>query len=205
LSYDRPTGGSEPISKSRAYTLTQHQIRKSALPARFQQGDLEVGLSETLDSRHLERVGIISQLFAIPPGMGLMSNPEWPTIRPVFGPSKERVIEGLVGGKSITAAAKAGKVSRQTVHRWLRDDFEFQAELNSARADLRVETENRLFALAIEAIGAVENAIQQGDASVGLSILKGLGLLPGKPRDEGSESPSALRSQAATRELLELI
>jgi transposase-like protein len=122
-----------------------------------------------------------------------------------ISPAQERVIEGLVGGVSITSAAKAGKVSRQTVHRWLRDDFQFQAELNASRADLRVETENRMFALAAEAIASVETAVQQGDASVALAILKGLGLLPGKQRGPDSESASALRSQAATRELLELI
>ena len=119
--------------------------------------------------------------------------------------AQERVIEGLVGGGSITSAAGVGGVSRQTVHRWLRDDFEFQAQLNASRADLRVEAEDRLFALAGEAIGAVESALQQGDANVGLSILKGLGLLVGKQPASASESASALRSQAATRELFELI
>jgi transposase-like protein len=127
------------------------------------------------------------------------------TPRKAISPSKERVIEGLVGGLSITAAAEANGVSRQTVHRWIREDYEFLAQFNATRTDLRNETEARLFALASEAIGAVENAIQQGDANVGLSILKGLGLLPGKQRGSGSESPSALRSQAATRKLLESI
>ncbi len=127
------------------------------------------------------------------------------TSKKVISPSKERVIEGLVGGLSITTAADANGVSRQNVHRWLREDYEFQAQLNATRTDLRNETEARLFALAAEAIGALENALQRGDASVGLSVLKGLGLLAGKQHVLGCESASTLRSQVATRELLELI
>lgn len=122
-----------------------------------------------------------------------------------ISPVQESVIERLVGGESITSSAESTGVSRQTVHRWLSDDFEFQAQLNSARHNLRIESEDRLFALAAQAIGAVEDALRNGDANTGLSILKGLGLLTGKQRDPDSESSSALRSQAATRELLELI
>lgn len=119
--------------------------------------------------------------------------------------AQQRVIEGLVGGASITLAAKAGRVSRQTVHRWLRDDFEFQANLNAARTNLRSEIDSRLVGLATGAIDAVENALQKSDVSAALGVLKGLGLFGGRQQPPSSESASALRSQAATRELLESI
>jgi hypothetical protein len=127
------------------------------------------------------------------------------TSKKPISPAQERVIEQLIGGASITSSAESTGVSRQTVHRWFRDDFEFQAQLNSARLNLRIESEDRLFALAAQAIGTVEDALRNGDATAGLSILKGLGLLTGRPQAIGSESPSALRSQAETREFLELI
>jgi transposase-like protein len=120
-------------------------------------------------------------------------------------PAQEHAIQALISGETITSAAKAANVSRQTVHRWLRQDFKFQAKLNAARADLRQESEDRLFGLAAEAIRVVDLALQEGDATVGLSIRRGLGLLDGKPQELDSQSMAAIRSKAANRKLMESI
>jgi hypothetical protein len=120
-----------------------------------------------------------------------------------LSPGQERTVEALVAGSTITAAAEAAGVTRQTIHRWLRESFAFQACLNAARRDLREEVENRLEALATEAIEVVAQAIREGDARVGLAVLRGLGLLDGKHREIGAESSARLESQARNREILD--
>ena len=80
----------------------------------------------------------------------------------------------------MTAAAKAGGVTRQTVHRWQREKAAFQATLNRARNELAAAMETRLQKLSDRALGTVEDAVEHGNASVALAVLKGLGLLDGK-------------------------
>ena len=57
------------------------------------------------------------------------------------------LLEALTAGATVTAAAAAARVDRVTVHRWLRDDFAFQAAFNRARRDLRSAAEARLLGL----------------------------------------------------------
>ena len=120
-----------------------------------------------------------------------------------LSPAQERAAEALVAGSTITAAAEAAGVTRQTVHRWLRESFPFQAYLNAARRDLREEVENRLQALATEAIDAVSHAVREGDARAGLALLRGLGLLDGKLRLIGFESAEQLESSEKDRAVSE--
>ena len=115
-------------------------------------------------------------------------------------PAQERAIEALMAGATVTDAAKAANVSRQSLHRWRRDDYSFVARLNAARRDLREEVEHRLQALASEAIDSVSRAIQGGDARAGLSLLKGLGLLSGERVDIGEEDPVTLLAEAELAE-----
>lgn len=117
-----------------------------------------------------------------------------------ISPSQERAIEALVAGATVTDAAKAAGVSRQSLHRWRRDSFAFQARLNAARRDLREEVERRLQALAVEAIESVCRAIQGGDAKAGLAILRGLGLLSGQRADIGEEDPAVLKAESELAE-----
>src|SRR5438046_1747190 len=51
--------------------------------------------------------------------------------------TQERALTMLLSGKSITDAATAAEVDRTTVHRWLKEDFGFQAALNRGRRELR--------------------------------------------------------------------
>ncbi len=45
-------------------------------------------------------------------------------------PTQERVVAALITGSTVTRAAELAGVDRTTVHRWLRDDWDFQAPLN---------------------------------------------------------------------------
>jgi hypothetical protein len=105
----------------------------------------------------------------------------------------------LLSGKSITEAATTAEVNRTTVHRWLREDFGFQAALNRSRRELRETMQARLMAIAGKAADAVERSIDQGDGKTALSLLKGLGLLPGEPGKIDSDDPAELADAAAER------
>jgi len=112
-----------------------------------------------------------------------------------LSPTQLQVLSSLLTGRTVTNAAAAAKVDRTTVHRWLKDDFEFIAALNRGRKQLRQETEARLLNLAIKATKTIEKAITGGDITVSLVVLKGLGLLSGSSPVVGPEDAQELRDQ----------
>lgn len=91
--------------------------------------------------------------------------------------TQEIAIAALLEGHTVTDAAAAAGVTRQTVHRWTTEDSEFAAEMNRQRLEIRTAYRRRVERLAEHAIGAVETAIGEGDAKTALAILKSLGLL----------------------------
>lgn len=109
-----------------------------------------------------------------------------------LSPTQDLALAALVEGATVTDAAAAAGVTRQTVHRWVAEDHVFAAELNRARAELRDAYRRRLYAVADEAIGAVEGAIGSGDARVALTVLRDLGLL--KPASIGATDPAELQA-----------
>ena len=93
------------------------------------------------------------------------------------------VLEALVGGCSITDAADGAGVSRTTVHRWLKDDYLFRAEINAARDGLRQTSLARLDALCERSIEVLKGALDQtSDTRIALEVLKGCGVLGGDRR-----------------------
>jgi hypothetical protein len=55
-------------------------------------------------------------------------------------PTRQRqVLEAPLTGASITGAAETTGIDRTTIHRWLKEDLEFQAALNTARREMRRE------------------------------------------------------------------
>ena len=117
---------------------------------------------------------------------------------PINGVSAKqaRAIAQLVNGATVTKTAKAAGVGRSTLHRWLREDWNFQAAHNAARRDLQREVESRLLSLAHAACETVATAIGAGDARTALAILKGIGVLPGNPPAIGCEDPDELQEEA---------
>ncbi len=96
-------------------------------------------------------------------------------------PSQEAALLSLLTGSTITAASKSAGVSRDTVHRWIRDDAPFQAEYNRRRNEIRESVCQSLERLAEKAVGIVAAQIEAGDPNAALSVLKGLGFLRGRP------------------------
>lgn len=95
-------------------------------------------------------------------------------------PNQVAVLEALLAGSTITDAAAAVGVSRTTVHRWLKDDYVFRAEVNAARHALRQTSLARLDALCERSIEVLKVALDQAsDTRIALEVLKGCGILGG--------------------------
>ena len=105
---------------------------------------------------------------------------------------QDHALAGLLSGLSVTDAAKVAGVSRGTVHRWLKEDFAFQAALNQGQHELRNALQTRLSNLAEKAVSCVEKAIEEGDSKTAMALLRGLGLLKGKPFTIASGDPGEL-------------
>ena len=118
-----------------------------------------------------------------------------------LSPSQEKALAVLLAGKTVTDAAAAAEVDRTTVHRWLKDDFGFQAALNRNRRELREAMQARLMGLAEKAAECVERSIEGFNSKTALALLKGMGFLSGTPAKIGSDDPERLAEKAREREL----
>jgi hypothetical protein len=123
-----------------------------------------------------------------------------PSPTPELQPKQTLAVEQLVAGGTVTQAAEAAGVDRTTVHRWLRNDFAFQAAYNNAQRDLRREVEDRLTRLTNAAAETVVAAVEGGDVRAALAVLRGLGLLPGRQPTIGADDPEELAERAAIAE-----
>jgi hypothetical protein len=121
-----------------------------------------------------------------------------------LAPNQENALAALLAGKSVTDAAAVAEVDRTTLHRWLKEDFQFQAAWNRGRRDLRQAMEAQLMAMAEKAAKAVASAIDAGDGKTALALLKGLGLLSGDRVSIGSDDPKELAENAAQAKLFRM-
>lgn len=106
------------------------------------------------------------------------------------------VIERLLMGDTVTAAAQAAGVARETVHRWKKSDWKFQANLNQAMRELQEATVTRLVSAAHRSADVVAKAVERGNLKASLAILKGLGALPGAIPRFGHIDPKVLQEEA---------
>jgi hypothetical protein len=83
--------------------------------------------------------------------------------RPALTPQQELAVDLLAGGKTVTEAAAAVGVARQTVSEWLNRSAVFRAGLNGRRQELWVANADRLRALLPEAVEALAGELRGGD------------------------------------------
>jgi hypothetical protein len=88
-----------------------------------------------------------------------------------------RALENLMNGQTISDAARAAGVGRTTIHRWMRDDAEFQAAYNAWQNDTAAAARSSIMALTEPAVRAIAAALEGGDSKTALTVLKSLGLL----------------------------
>jgi hypothetical protein len=98
-----------------------------------------------------------------------------------LSPRQLTAIDRLLAGETVTLAAAAAGVCRETVCRWRRHDLQFIAALESRRAELREAVRSRLLSIAHRALENVARAVDQGDVRTSLIVLRGTGLLAGAP------------------------
>ena len=111
-------------------------------------------------------------------------------------PQQTLVLAALLTGATITAAAEVAEVDRTTVHRWLREDFAFQAVLNAAQRDLRREVASRLDHVVQAAVETISAAVESGDVRAALAVLRGTGVLAGDRPRIGPEDPDEVAQEA---------
>ncbi len=127
-----------------------------------------------------------------------VSDPEDATT--TITPQMEIVIDRLVVGETVVDAAAAAGADRSTVHRWKREHWAFQAELNRRRRELHERLRHRLEALAERALDNIEKAVEAGDLKASQSVLDRLSLPPAQPPDPQAENPEYLRAKAEREE-----
>ena len=115
-------------------------------------------------------------------------------------PQQILAVAQLTIGATVVSAAQAAGVSRETVHRWSREDWTFQAAVNRARRDLQEAVKRRLLVVAEKAMSNVADAVDKGNLSASLSVLKGLGVFNGVAPRLGSDDPDVLAEEATLRE-----
>lgn len=125
-----------------------------------------------------------------------------------LSPSQETALESLLAGRTLCEAANEAGVNRSTLHRWRKEPV-FMAALNRRRAESREAAEATLERLRTKALEVTEQALDAGDRTVALAVLRGLGMLDGKKPSVGSDDPQRIakdqESTARTHELLDSI
>ncbi len=112
-----------------------------------------------------------------------------------LSPAQHAVLEAMLAGRTITAAAVAAGVGRAAVYRWLKNDFLFQAELNRGLSELRRAIFVNVHRLTAKAVQCVEKAIDEGNVKVALEVMRRAGLFNLPPT--GSDDPAKLAAEAA--------
>jgi transposase-like protein len=96
---------------------------------------------------------------------------------------QKAVLELICAGTSVAEAARKVEVTRQTIYRWIKCDPMFQAAYNQWHEEMEESSRSQLAMMTEAATAAVRQALERGDAKMGMQLLKGLGLIaPAKRR-----------------------
>ena len=78
----------------------------------------------------------------------------------------------LVRGKSVRESAKSAGVGKSTVYRWIKNNPKFLAEYNIWHEEMEQKTRSRMLGMLCKAADAVEVALEEGDAKLGMRLMK---------------------------------
>jgi transposase-like protein len=108
--------------------------------------------------------------------------------------NQRKALIALVGGQSFVDVARIAGVTDQTLRNWRKKDMRFAAILNNWQNAAIDSAKHRLLALADEAVTAVSDAVIAGNASIGLAVLRQMGILvpvtpvPAEPKQIAQEN-----------------
>jgi hypothetical protein len=121
-----------------------------------------------------------------------------------LSPAQHVAIGALMTGQTITDAAQASNVNRETVSRWLNHDAKFQAELGRQRAALHAAVDDRLRNLTGQALDTLESLMAVGSHDTRLkTALAVLSMADGTRRRIGPTSEGAARAEAQLQDMLD--
>ena len=115
-------------------------------------------------------------------------------------PQQLQALDLLLSGLTVTAVATAVGVSRETVHRWLRDDCGFIVAMNRGKRELHDAAQSRLQSVWWKAADNLARAVDAGNLQASLVVLRGLGELSGSCPHLDTDDPQRLRDDKARRE-----
>jgi hypothetical protein len=107
--------------------------------------------------------------------------PDW-----TLSPQQETAVDLLASGKTVTGAAEAIEVSRQTVSEWLNHHLGFEAALNRRRQELWVGMTDTLRGLLPKALEVLKSELEgETPLPAAIHVLKACGLYGGVPVPQG--------------------
>ena len=118
--------------------------------------------------------------------------------------TQEQALLLLASGETVTATAEAVGVSRQTVSEWANRDPDFIAALNSMRQETLDAGADKLRGMVEKALDAVEAGFDSEElsakdkASLGMALLKQVGLSERAGSTGNTDAASIRRSRALT-------
>ena len=115
-------------------------------------------------------------------------------------PQQLQALDLLLSGLTVTAVATAVGVSRETVHRWLRDDCGFIAAMNRGKRELHEAAQSRLQSVWWRAADNLARAVDAGNLQASLVVLRGLGELSGSLPLLGTDDPQRLWDEKTRHE-----
>jgi len=104
-------------------------------------------------------------------------------------PQQETALQLLQTGQTVAQAAQVIGVSRGTIYYWLKREPVFAAAYNQWHNEMAETARSKLAILSDKAVGALDKALEAGDAKAALQLLKGLGFI--RPRDEAEQITDA--------------
>jgi len=90
--------------------------------------------------------------------------------------TQKRAVSALLSCRSIQEASDKARVSRRTVHRWLRDP-EFVRALESASHDLLESTTRRLVNMTTKSLDALEGVLDDASKPDGVRVRAAVSIL----------------------------
>lgn len=111
--------------------------------------------------------------------MQLAKNGKSKGVRAKLGLVREQnaALEELVRGKSVPETAKAAGVNKTTVYRWIKNNPKFLAEYNIWHEEMEQKTRSRMLGMLCKAADAVEVALEEGDAKLGMRLMEKMGVI----------------------------
>ncbi|MFN3322010.1 MAG: SEC-C metal-binding domain-containing protein [Bryobacteraceae bacterium] len=151
------------------------------------------------------------------PETAIRQIPADPARFPDLTPSQLRAIQALAAGATVTAAAEAAEVHRDTIYEWRRSRPAFASAVAGAKAACEAQLHEQLAALAHLALAALQQLLQDSSTPPAVRLRAALAVLrrphfehkdwnipvPAEPLSDSHGQPAAPEAGGAPRRIVE--